>query len=575
MRASENTLTDPRTSRPGFERMRDVAAQTGLDLLDPDDADEIVTALLELGDEGDLLVDVFHDYVHFRVDTDPEGTWDDAHAALEELLYGADELPAALASALEAATSLDPERQREAVAASPVVAGVRDLLEWIGSGKPVTASGGVRRSDISTVAAFLGISARGVAKLPTPEFVDGEFVAGPDIPVLSMWGLPLLAAWWDALTTIDLIELTPTRVRQGRAAAAWLEEERPPLDEAGQVAGVVIAEVLTDRPQGDSGIWADMITQVTIAEAIAALEPEGDAADAAPDDRSAALMRARAHLILQHLADVGLVERDAPGRFVVPELLRGVFAHGVLLALSYAQLPGEDDFDAAGPGSADFDEASPLADPEVRAEMARRGVVHKPGMAAELMREIAPLLLDEGIDVDDLDVNDLDRLNTALARATERRNLERFTPAGERRAMALTVHRLVAEALAEGAVDLAHVVIDGIRPDPVGRMPSVAHVIGVGLGALDRWYQDPSSARALARTRIPAWDSRATRAADDILRFARNGGAFDQLEALHLRHSGKLLLEGTLLAVAGSVAALAEHEQTDVREMASRVLIEN
>ncbi|WP_345001588.1 hypothetical protein [Agromyces bauzanensis] len=196
-------------------------------------------------------------------------------------------------------------------------------------------------------------------------------------------------------------------------------------------------------------------------------------------------------------------------------------------------------------------------------------------MAAEMMRELAPLLAEEGIDLHDLETDvDLDAVNTALARATQRRNLEVFTPVGEMRAMALTVHRLVTEALAEGSADLARVLIDGIHPDPVGSLPSVAHVIGVGLGVLDRWQRDATLGSAVARAQPPAWEADAMRAARDILRAAREARAFDQLENLHRRYGGHAILEGTLLAVAGTVIAQAALEGTRVREIAGSLLSE-
>jgi hypothetical protein len=52
----------------------------------------------------------------------------------------------------------------------------------------------------------------------------------------------------------------------------------------------------------------------------------------------------------------------------------------------------------------------------------------RPGMASELLRELAPLLAEEGIDVDNIDVPDVDTLQQAMNRAIERQNMVRFTP---------------------------------------------------------------------------------------------------------------------------------------------------
>ena len=57
-------------------------------------------------------------------------------------------------------------------------------------------------------------------------------------------------------------------------------------------------------------------------------------------------------------------------------------------------------------------------------------VQFRPGLANETLRELAPLLAEEGIDVDNIDVPDLDTLQQAMNRAVKRHNLMRFTPVG-------------------------------------------------------------------------------------------------------------------------------------------------
>ena len=47
----------------------------------------------------------------------------------------------------------------------------------------------------------------------------------------------------------------------------------------------------------------------------------------------------------------------------------------------------------------------------------------KPGMANDLLRELAPLLAEEGVDVDNIDVPDMQTLQRAMNRATERHNM--------------------------------------------------------------------------------------------------------------------------------------------------------
>jgi hypothetical protein len=62
----------------------------------------------------------------------------------------------------------------------------------------------------------------------------------------------------------------------------------------------------------------------------------------------------------------------------------------------------------------------------------------KPGMASDLLRELAPLLAEEGIDVDNIDVPDPETLQRALNRAMERHNMALFTPVGQARELPVT-----------------------------------------------------------------------------------------------------------------------------------------
>jgi hypothetical protein len=112
----------------------------------------------------------------------------------------------------------------------------------------------------------------------------------------------------------------------------------------------------------------------------------------------------------------------------------------------------------------------------------------KPGLAQETLRDLAPLLAEEGIDVDNIDVPDIDTLQAALNRAVERHNMTRFTPVGHARDLAVTTLRLVIEALAGGDTTLAAAILAQVQPDSPGNTePTVAACIGVALGLLDNW----------------------------------------------------------------------------------------
>ena len=67
---------------------------------------------------------------------------------------------------------------------------------------------------------------------------------------------------------------------------------------------------------------------------------------------------------------------------------------------------------------------------------------YTPGVADEMLRELGPLVAEEGIDLNDIDVPDMDTLQNALNRAVERRNMALFTPVGQARELALTALRL-------------------------------------------------------------------------------------------------------------------------------------
>lgn len=57
--------------------------------------------------------------------------------------------------------------------------------------------------------------------------------------------------------------------------------------------------------------------------------------------------------------------------------------------------------------------------------MRRFGVMHRPGMADDLMHELAPLLAVDGIDFNDPSTMDFAALNEALSRATRLRGFHR------------------------------------------------------------------------------------------------------------------------------------------------------
>ena len=196
----------------------------------------------------------------------------------------------------------------------------------------------------------------------------------------------------------------------------------------------------------------------------------------------------------------------------------------------------------------------------------------KPGLAKETLRELAPLLAEEGIDVDNIDVPDLDTLQAAMKRAIERHNMTRFTPVGHARDLAVTALRLVIEALADGNTALAAAVLEQVQPDsPDNTTATVAGCIGVALGLLDDWLtgSDPHAPNGLGhQVKLPAGHWLGERAATDILVLARKGRAFSSLDTLIARQGGEHVLYGSALTLAAAAQTWAANTNTPVAEVA-------
>jgi hypothetical protein len=205
----------------------------------------------------------------------------------------------------------------------------------------------------------------------------------------------------------------------------------------------------------------------------------------------------------------------------------------------------------------------PASPPEIRL---------KPGMAKELLRELAPLLAEEGIDVDRIDVPDLETLQRAMDRAVERQNMALFTPVGEARNLAAVTMRLAVQAIGEGDSVLAGSVLEQVQPEsPDNTTATVASCIGLALGLLDEWLsgRDPQAPAGLAgQVRLPAGHWYGERAATDILVLAGKGKAFRSLRKVIARQGGKQVLFGAALALTATIQAWSGREATPVPDLA-------
>lgn len=206
----------------------------------------------------------------------------------------------------------------------------------------------------------------------------------------------------------------------------------------------------------------------------------------------------------------------------------------------------------------------------------RPEIQFKPGLADEMLHELAPLLAEEGIDVANIDVPDLDTLQRAFSRAVERQNMARFTPVGQARELVGVTLRSVIEAIAGGNTALAATILDQVRPEsPDNSTATVAGCIGVALGLLDEWLsrRDPDAPAGLGQqTRLPVGHWFGERAATDILVLARKGRAFRSLDTLIARQGGRHVLYGSALALTAATQTWSRSTGTSVPDLARSII---
>jgi hypothetical protein len=203
----------------------------------------------------------------------------------------------------------------------------------------------------------------------------------------------------------------------------------------------------------------------------------------------------------------------------------------------------------------------------------RPDIQFRPGLAAETLRELAPLLAEEGIDVDNLDATDELTLQRALARAVERHNMALFTPVGAARELALATLRQAVKVLTDDDdAGRATAILDQAQPDsPDNSVPTVSACIGTALSLLDDWLggQHPEAPQRLAeRVRLPNRRWPGDRAARDILALAAKGRAFNSLGPLLTRQGGMNVLYGSATALAATLDAWAITTNTPTMELA-------
>lgn len=209
-----------------------------------------------------------------------------------------------------------------------------------------------------------------------------------------------------------------------------------------------------------------------------------------------------------------------------------------------------------------------------RGAFGERKVVQVPGMADELLDELRPYLLDDGIDLRTASFDNLDALNAALARAVERRNAALFEPSPEQRSHALTLFGLVTEALNERQRELAEAIVWSVEPEPEdAERASVAHVIAVGLALIDAWVADDATRDSVFALRLAPWSREAHAAVNGILEATDDSeGATAQVGRLIAIHGGLALLEGVAIAVSGTIHADARRRKRSLSASISALL---
>ncbi|WP_230304445.1 MULTISPECIES: hypothetical protein [unclassified Rhodococcus (in: high G+C Gram-positive bacteria)] len=107
---------------------------------------------------------------------------------------------------------VEPEVERAALTAVPVVARLDALLGWIGERRPVTATGALKRALV--MEAFDAVGGKREDLAPRK--------------VQSMWDLPVLEQTWVVAAVVDLISIGKTVVKPGPAAPVWRDPDRNP-----------------------------------------------------------------------------------------------------------------------------------------------------------------------------------------------------------------------------------------------------------------------------------------------------------------------------------------------------------
>lgn len=248
----------------------------------------------------------------------------------------------------------------------PLIQRATALLQWIGDGKPVTATGALRLREIEAAAACVGVIVRGSAKRTaslTEDPLPGFTGAADRVPtVRSMYEVPLLAQLWNALVDAEMIEVSSTKVVRSAASDVFVAggtaerlEELEFFVEQFLEAAVLGCD--WEQP------WERLIAGMQASILLAAATPEPPlkervlaAAKSAPDEEKMMVGVLTDVVVsrLEALAELGLMTIDT--HFRVPTAVigcvAGVFDDEVVLSDLGLQPAPDEDAELTAPGLA-------------------------------------------------------------------------------------------------------------------------------------------------------------------------------------------------------------------------------
>lgn len=326
------------------------AASDGVDGLD-----------LSSGEQLAALVDVLAHYLDFLSETNSwrasDAEFEASYAALDTMSLA--DLTAGLLgdlfAALDHLPAVPAAEQLHALQQLPVVAGVDRVLAWVGQGKPVTGTGGLRLADIEPVAALIGlhvVGQKGAVAARTGD-ADVEFALdtvlgrphSPDAPsvVGSMWDDAPLSTWWIALSLTGLLDVGAASARPGATAASWHR-----ADAAEQLASRTgfVDQYVQEWFENEAALDLESTPHILIRVLTmlsAAISPEvlpelgtaaiTDLVDEELGFETSFASAMRSSMVLAHLRAAGLVvpepAPDGTERFVVPAALRPAVRRGL------------------------------------------------------------------------------------------------------------------------------------------------------------------------------------------------------------------------------------------------------